>query len=111
MQAEDTLYDVLEISPRASTFVVKAAYRCLAQAHHPDKNAGSDTASARLVQINHAYSVLSDPVKRLRYDGTLESHGRAHERRGAGKALDGRRGGTAAAGSHMSRPFGFRPLG
>jgi curved DNA-binding protein CbpA len=109
MKLEDTLYEVLEVSPRASNEVIKAAYRCLAQHHHPDKNSGTDIANHTLAQINHAYSILSDPVTRLRYDRQIGLHGNSTERRGVGIEADGNYG-SAVAGHSVSRPFGFRPL-
>ena len=109
MKFEDTLYEVLEVSPRASSDVIKAAYRCLAQHHHPDKNSGTDIANHALAEINHAYSILSDPVTRLSYDRQTGLHGNVRERRGSGVEADGNYG-SAAAGHGVSRPFGFRPL-
>ncbi|RZC45586.1 hypothetical protein C5167_038545 [Papaver somniferum] len=35
---------------------------------HPDKRKDEDSATSRFQQINEAYSVLSDPVKRKEYD-------------------------------------------
>ena len=62
------LYEILEISPRASAAVIKAAYRCLAQMLHPDRNPGNIAAAARLVEINRAYAVLGDGERRAGYD-------------------------------------------
>jgi DnaJ-class molecular chaperone len=109
MPRQDTLYATLEISPRASALVIKAAYRCLAQHHHPDKNFGTAMAGERLAGINHAYSVLSDPVTRLSYDRKIGLQDGANERRGACMNTDGNLG-SVVAGPHVSRPFGFRPL-
>ncbi len=109
MSPEITLYDALEVSPHASACVIKAAYRCLAQANHPDKNAGSVAASERLAHINHAYSVLSDPEQRRRYD----------KAQGISPITQERRGGNAQAAASptpvntaqpSSRSFVFRPL-
>lgn len=109
MQFEDTLYEVLEVSPRASTDVIKAAYRCLVQHYHPDKNAGTEIANHTLAQINHAYALLSDPVTRQNYDRKMGLHKKAHERRGVPIEADGHYG-AGVAGHGVSRPFGFRPL-
>jgi DnaJ-class molecular chaperone len=111
MMHEITLYEVLEISPRASSEVVKAAYRCLAQFHHPDKNIASENgfANDKQVLINHAYSILSDPVMRRNYDRGIGLGGPVVDRRGACTAKEGwvvSRG----SGAKLSRPFGFRPL-
>ena len=109
MTHDRTLYDALEVSPRASAHVIKAAYRCLAQHHHPDKNPGSVSADARLALINHAYAILSEPARRQAYDRSIGlQHGFAERRVGdlaAGGSL-----GRADRGHKVSRPFGFRPL-
>ncbi|MBS0336912.1 MAG: DnaJ domain-containing protein, partial [Proteobacteria bacterium] len=80
-----SLYEILEVSPNASAAVIKAAYRCLAQQHHPDKNPGDRTAEARLSLINQAYAVLADPVLRARYDAKA-GFGKV-DRRGSGRTL------------------------
>jgi molecular chaperone DnaJ len=58
------LYDLLGVSRDASSDEIKRAYRRKAREHHPD--AGGD--EERFKQLTHAYQVLSDPDKRLRYD-------------------------------------------
>lgn len=111
MKFEHTLYDVLEVSQRASFTVVKAAYRSLAQSHHPDKNPGQQESSGeRLAEINNAYAVLSDPAKRSNYDQTLGRRGAATERRSANAAS--RIGGVdhGSASHNGTRPYAFRPL-
>ena len=61
-------YQVLEVDRNAGPEDIKRAYRRLARQYHPDVN-GNDPASAeRFKEINKAYSVLSDPDKRHRYD-------------------------------------------
>ncbi len=109
MKHERTLYDVLEVSQRASPIVAKAAYRSLVQCRHPDKNSGAQACGERLAEINSAYSIVSDPAKRLRYDRTLGLNTANTERRGVVPA--GEHGfGHFSGGSTVSRPFGFRPL-
>ncbi len=66
-EASADLYEVLEVSPRASHDVIHAAYRVLARNAHPDVNSASD-AEHRIRQLNAAYEVLSDPAHRARYD-------------------------------------------
>lgn len=64
------LYETLGISTAASGQEIKAAYRKLARACHPDvvaldrKNESTD----KFMRINLAYSTLSDPEKRAKYD-------------------------------------------
>ena len=109
MQRDITLYDILEVSPQASPQVIRAAYRCLAQVNHPDKKAGSDAASERQTQINHAYSVLSDPVKRQCYDQSVKLHPYLGERRGSGAGPPDHAD-PVVVEQPVSRPFVFRPL-
>lgn len=109
MKPGRTLYDVLEVSQSASPVVVKAAYRSLAQALHPDKNSGTASSGQRLAEVNDAYSIVSDPVKRLRYDQALGLHAAKPERRRVVPA--GTAGvATFSTGNNLSRPFGFRPF-
>ena len=110
MKLEHTLYDILEVSQRASSTVVKAAYRSLAQSLHPDKNFGTEASGERLAEINDAYSILSDPVKRMNYDRTLGVKKSMVERRGVETTAGGWELGHFSAGHNVSRPFGFRPL-
>lgn len=59
-------YDVLEISKNATQDEIKKSYRKLALIHHPDKNPNND--QEKFKKISEAYSVLSDPDKRKKYD-------------------------------------------
>lgn len=60
-------YKILNI-PQSSTLAeIKQAYRYLSLKWHPDRNSGKDTTEEMLA-INEAYSILSDEVKRQRYD-------------------------------------------
>ena len=60
-------YQVLGISPNASTAQIKTAYRKLVQQYHPDVNPNPH-AHVLIQEINEAYDVLGDSVKRLTYD-------------------------------------------
>ena len=62
-----TLYDVLEVSPHASTETIEAAYKSLAKRFHPDKNKDLG-AESKMKGINHAYQILKDPEKRKLYN-------------------------------------------
>jgi molecular chaperone DnaJ len=61
-------YDVLGVSREAQDQEIKSAYRKLAVKYHPDKNPGSKDAEEKFKEAAEAYSVLSDPDKRARYD-------------------------------------------
>ena len=65
-------YSVLGVIQGAEDIVIKAAYRALAQRYHPDKWADSpEKATIRMSEINKAFSVLSDQIKRKQYDRSL----------------------------------------
>lgn len=63
-----SFYDVLEVSPRASAEVVRAAYKSLMQRHHPDKSTNPADSASRAALIAQAYAVLSDTDQRKAYD-------------------------------------------
>jgi curved DNA-binding protein CbpA len=58
--------------------------------------------------INHAYSVLADPLKRARYDEKMNI--RPTERRGSGITSNAAKQ-SAGQSRANPRPFAFRPLG
>jgi curved DNA-binding protein len=60
-------YDALGVSRTASTEELQRAYRKLAREYHPDVNR-DPAAEERFKEISEAYSVLSDPDTRKRYD-------------------------------------------
>ncbi|MFD9224701.1 DnaJ C-terminal domain-containing protein [Streptomyces sp. NPDC060064] len=60
-------YEVLGVSRGASPEEIQQAYRTLARKYHPDVNK-SPEAEERFKELNEAYSVLSDPKTRARYD-------------------------------------------
>ena len=61
-------YEVLGVARDAGSAELKSAYRRLAIQFHPDKNAGDTEASEKFKEASEAYSVLTDPEKRERYD-------------------------------------------
>jgi curved DNA-binding protein CbpA len=65
-------YEDLTISSSASIRVIQAAYRVMAQDHHPDS--GSNPDAERMMRINIAYDVLSDPRQKQRYDQLYRMH-------------------------------------
>lgn len=59
-------YEVLQVSESAETDTIGRVYRLLAQRFHPDNR---ETGNERVFrEITEAYTVLSDPEKRAKYD-------------------------------------------
>lgn len=67
----ETHYQILQINLQATADEIKQSYRRLAKEFHPDINQNSDNHD-RIVKINAAYEVLSDPHKRRIYDRQLQ---------------------------------------
>ncbi|MFE2647738.1 DnaJ C-terminal domain-containing protein [Streptomyces nigra] len=105
-------YQVLGVSRTASQDEIQQAYRKLARKFHPDVNKDPE-AEERFKDLNEAYSVLSDPKTRARYDRFGEDFRKVpedwEERVGAGTGpgggFRGRR--TAGAGGPRVRYTGF----
>ncbi|HQT91037.1 MAG TPA: DnaJ C-terminal domain-containing protein [Candidatus Kryptobacter bacterium] len=61
-------YKELGVGKTATSAEIKKAYRTLANKYHPDKTKGDKAAEEKFKDINEANEVLSDPVKRKKYD-------------------------------------------
>ena len=61
-------YEVLGLKKGASEEEIKKAFRKMAMKYHPDRNPGDKTAEEKFKEVNEAYSVLSDPDKKSKYD-------------------------------------------
>ena len=70
MADEATLdyYEFLQVNPNAEVDTVHRVYRLLAQRFHPDNKETGD--EQRFRALSEAYTVLSNPEKRARYDVT-----------------------------------------
>jgi len=65
-------YEVLGLERTATADQIKSAYRKAALKTHPDKVSDNkkEEAKVKFQQVAFAYAVLSDPVRRKRYDET-----------------------------------------
>ena len=61
------LYRTLGVSRQATARDIKSAYRKLARECHPDVSSSPD-ANARFADLNEAYQILNDPLRRAAYD-------------------------------------------
>jgi curved DNA-binding protein len=67
-------YKVLGVEKTASSAEIKKAFRKLAQKYHPDKTKGDKAAEEKFKEVNEANEVLSDTVKRKKYDELGENY-------------------------------------
>src|SRR5215210_143967 len=70
-------YDVLGVARAASEADIKKTYRKLAKLHHPDRNANDPKAKDKFAEVNTAYEILGDAVKRAQFDrGEIDADGK-----------------------------------
>jgi len=67
-QSERGYYEVLGIAPNASAEEIRRAYHMLAFQCHPDRHQESEGSHKKMKELNEAYDILSDPIKRREYD-------------------------------------------
>lgn len=80
MQGEQTLYEVLSVSPDASPEEIKKAHKKAMRVYHPDIYSGSrEEAEEISARINKAYVTLSNADTRERYDALLRGEAPADE--------------------------------
>ena len=66
--SETDYYSLLEVERTADDRTIKASYRRLAMACHPDRHGGCTDQEALFKAISQAYDCLKDPQKRAAYD-------------------------------------------
>lgn len=66
-----THYQNLKVTRDAPIEVIKAAYRVIAQKHHPDTNKSEDSQRIMTI-VNEAWRILSDPKLRAEHDAWID---------------------------------------
>ncbi|MGJ0206848.1 DnaJ domain-containing protein, partial [Streptococcus pyogenes] len=66
------LYQILGVPPHATEAEIKKAYRSLSKKYHPDLNPADPQAKEKIIEINKAHDVLSNPEARSNYDYILK---------------------------------------
>ena len=62
-------YKILDLeTSHVSIDEIKSAYRQAAKKYHPDLNVGDNLAEERIKDINEAYTKLSNPTTKRKYD-------------------------------------------
>jgi molecular chaperone DnaJ len=89
-------YEILGVAWDVDPERLKKAYRKLAKEHHPDRQPEDTRSEDRFKEIQEAYWVLKDPVKRSRYDA--EFLGSKNHRAGKGREGSGSGAGSKHAG-------------
>lgn len=67
-------YEILEVMPDASLEVIKASYKALVKKMHPDNGGSAECEGKTIEDVNEAFEVLSDSVKREEYDFKWEKY-------------------------------------
>lgn len=69
--AQSNLYEFLEVPRDASSEQINKAFREKALILHPDKNKTDPDAARKFTFLTQAYQVLTDPIRRKKYDASL----------------------------------------
>ena len=100
-------YEILGVACDADHEILKKAYRNLAKKYHPDRQPEDSRAEECFKDLQEAYYVLKDPVKRDRYDADFlgrKNHGGGKGRHASGAGADGK---TSGVGEVVEDIFEF----
>lgn len=98
-------YDVLGVAKDATDVEIRNAFRALARKYHPDVAKDKVCAENKFKEINEANEVLSDPVKRRKYDELGANWN--HPERERAQWTDGFRGGAGEGSEFHFDGTGF----
>ena len=71
-------YQILGVLPTASEQEIKEAYKKMSLRWHPDRNPGENVTHI-MQDINEAYMILKDDVRRARYNNEYQKFARKHK--------------------------------
>lgn len=108
MSTDSNPYAVLGVERDATPEEIRGAYRRAARASHPDLHPGDASAIERFKQVQVAYELLGDPVRRAAYDAPPAGTGSAAPVTEAPVSLARELGETVRMIRVMARRSGFR---
>jgi hypothetical protein len=82
--ANEDLYKLLEVNPKARIEVIEAAYRVMSQASHPDKPTNKGDLQQRL---NDAMKIMRDDNERAKYDASHRESASASQQTEVGEIV------------------------
>lgn len=88
---EETPYEILGVSQKATIEEIRKAYRSLAKRYHPDMHPNDPNAASQFQKVNDAYLLLQDETKRAELDVLLEKRSQAAAK-GNGTARQAQKG-------------------
>ena len=82
MGANKNFYQTLGLLNDVDDVVIKAAYRALAQKHHPDKyKTNKELHTQKMAQLNEAFAAIGTKAKRKAYDESLRASAAKQEKK------------------------------
>lgn len=82
----DNYYNILGLTQKANEEEIKSAYRKLVVKYHPDKTKGDKGLTEKFLKIQEAYDVLSDKIKKAKYDNKQPKTGSSGYKSGPAKS-------------------------
>ncbi|KAI5825921.1 DnaJ-domain-containing protein [Schizophyllum commune Tattone D] len=70
-EAEVNPYELLSLGSEATDQDIRTAYRKLSLKVHPDRNRGNPDAARKFHELNQAYELLLDPLRRMALDAKV----------------------------------------